>query len=394
MSSRHKRFVPLSAPIPAARSEHVADVRSKARHQLDHQVRSAPHPLLPAYDRLARIIPQAPRDPDGHVDATYARGALWMEGIDTISVDGFAELLARCDTSVSGFPSFDDFLLCLSRPHGERMTEQSLASGGGWSAPTSSRVGHTQPSHLPTLAPSHPELGPAHLAYTQQSMARAAVAAANAAKVVADAASVAVTAATMERSSNGHLPEDLARIYATGARLHAGYLQPGLARGANSTEGGLPAEVLARVQGPPMAYRGTEGYPDGYRLDMSGSYLGILPGLEQHHNTGHARSEADLRNASVFGKARHRPSHGRPVSRGLDGLQGGAGGAVFLGGGGRSPMPDESLFDLAGAWRDGSARTRTGAESASGAVLSDRRAYHVARGDAVVLRPGSAGPAV
>ena len=80
---------------------------------------SEEHPLKMAYDRLSRLVPQMPRTNDGFADQTYVRAALSVEGVDdnALSVKGFAELLALCDTSPAGFPSFGDFVLCLSRPH-------------------------------------------------------------------------------------------------------------------------------------------------------------------------------------------------------------------------------------------------------------------------------------
>ena len=43
---------------------------------------------------------------------------LAAQGLE-LSLDGFAELLARCDLSPEGFPDFRDFVGCVQRPHRE-----------------------------------------------------------------------------------------------------------------------------------------------------------------------------------------------------------------------------------------------------------------------------------
>lgn len=73
------------------------------------------HPALPLYNFLAEQVPRLPRDPEGNADENSVRAALQAVGVE-MSIDGFAELLARCDVSATGFPPFSDFLLCLSRP--------------------------------------------------------------------------------------------------------------------------------------------------------------------------------------------------------------------------------------------------------------------------------------
>ena len=78
-----------------------------------------------AYDALCLEVPQLPRDGDGNVDEASMMGALSRRGI-AISVDGFAELLARCDVSPHGFPSIADFVRCLER--GPREAAPAAAS--------------------------------------------------------------------------------------------------------------------------------------------------------------------------------------------------------------------------------------------------------------------------
>ena len=72
------------------------------------------HPALPLYRFLAEQVPQLPQDEQGNADENSVRAALSAVGVE-LSLDGFAELLARCDVSPTGFPPFQDFLLCLSR---------------------------------------------------------------------------------------------------------------------------------------------------------------------------------------------------------------------------------------------------------------------------------------
>ena len=74
------------------------------------------HPLAQVYGWLRTGISSAPRDGDGNTDERVLRAALDHVGLD-LSIDGFAELLARCDISDEGFPAFDDFVRCVGRPH-------------------------------------------------------------------------------------------------------------------------------------------------------------------------------------------------------------------------------------------------------------------------------------
>ena len=73
------------------------------------------HPLGPLYKHLAEVVPALPRDAEGNADEEAVRATLESTGVE-LSADGFAELLARCDISPSGFPPFSDFMLCISRP--------------------------------------------------------------------------------------------------------------------------------------------------------------------------------------------------------------------------------------------------------------------------------------
>ena len=88
--------------------------------QQQQQSHSAPpppgaedHPALPLYNFLAEQVPQLPRDEQGCTQESAMRAALQAVGVE-MSIDGFAELLARCDVSPTGFPPFSDFMLCLS----------------------------------------------------------------------------------------------------------------------------------------------------------------------------------------------------------------------------------------------------------------------------------------
>lgn len=70
--------------------------------------------LYAAFEALRERFSHVPRDGAANIDETYARGLLEEFGFE-LSVDGFAEFLARCD--VSGFPSFQQFVGCTLRPH-------------------------------------------------------------------------------------------------------------------------------------------------------------------------------------------------------------------------------------------------------------------------------------
>ena len=104
------------------------------------------HPLAPAYEMLAEFVPQLPRDEQGGVEEGAMRRALEHVGVQ-LSLDGFAELLARCDVSPDGFPPFGDFLLCVSRPE-RPPPSQPTSMGGAEALPASMaqmNVGHTPP---------------------------------------------------------------------------------------------------------------------------------------------------------------------------------------------------------------------------------------------------------
>ena len=89
------------------------------------------HPLAQVFAALADIVPQLPRDGEGGCDEVSMRDALAHFGLE-LSMDGFAELLARCDVSPTGFPPFADFMLCVSRP--ERNAPPEPAQMGGAAA--------------------------------------------------------------------------------------------------------------------------------------------------------------------------------------------------------------------------------------------------------------------
>ncbi|KAL1504119.1 hypothetical protein AB1Y20_010529 [Prymnesium parvum] len=78
----------------------------------------AGHPLAEIYGWLRAGITQLPKSADGTTNEHAVRAGLEHAGLH-LSVDGFAELLARCDVSAEGFPDFDAFCLCVSRPHRE-----------------------------------------------------------------------------------------------------------------------------------------------------------------------------------------------------------------------------------------------------------------------------------
>ena len=63
-----------------------------------------------------------------------------------LSLDGFAELLARCDLSPEGFPDFRDFVGCVQRPHREQPGAQP-----GYPTPTPTPKPNPNPTPTPTL---------------------------------------------------------------------------------------------------------------------------------------------------------------------------------------------------------------------------------------------------
>uniref|UniRef100_A0A7S2NMT6 Uncharacterized protein n=1 Tax=Haptolina brevifila TaxID=156173 RepID=A0A7S2NMT6_9EUKA len=113
------------------------------------------HPLYPAYEWLAGLVPQMPRDTDGNADERHVRSALAEAGIDALSDDGLAELLARCDVAPDGFPPFSDFLICLSRPHRALppSAQQKVVMGGTSALPESYHVAAAESSAAPAAAP-------------------------------------------------------------------------------------------------------------------------------------------------------------------------------------------------------------------------------------------------
>jgi hypothetical protein len=70
--------------------------------------------LYAAFAALRERFSQVPRDEAENIDEAFARSLLEEFGFD-LSIDGFAEFLARCD--VSGFPSFQHFVGCTLRSH-------------------------------------------------------------------------------------------------------------------------------------------------------------------------------------------------------------------------------------------------------------------------------------
>ena len=277
------------------------------------------HPLKLAYDRLTKLVPHMPKDADGFAIPEYVRAALAVEGFDgsALSVNGFAELLAAIDVSPQGFPSFGDFVLALSRPHRDTNGNERLPTARPSTAPLVGRLSTTAPGRN--------------------------------SKVVA----------------LGH-HEQLASTYSRGARLHAGGLKPGLPRtGMSSTDVKITPEVLARVAGGEAAMPGPKSRPDGYRLDSSGSYRGVLPGLESHR----AWTAAGL------------DEYWEELDQGVWVTRGGPTEA----GEGAEGIQDMNSF----AHGPGSGLYR---EDRARGAKSDRRAQHIARGDAVVLSPRKAGP--
>lgn len=147
---------------------------------------AAGHPLLPAFEALAQLVPNLPRDAQGGPEEGSVRNALAHVGVD-LSMDGFAELLARCDVSPTGFPPFSDFLLCVSRP-ARAPPPPSVAMGGVDALPPSG-MDHVQaasmvappvasPVPAPTLPPPAAAVGTsAYPAVPQLSKAEAAAAA-------------------------------------------------------------------------------------------------------------------------------------------------------------------------------------------------------------------------
>ena len=376
------------------------------KHAVENQDEHPQPRLMRIYKRLAVLVPKMPRDADGGADASYVRGALAVEGIDVdkLSLECLAELLARCDISATGFPSFGDFVMCFKRPQDAAVIAAAAAAG--------------------SLSREDSELLAAEDA-AAASARRAREADALAQVYARRAEQLARVYAKGNRSA-----EELAKIYARGARLHAGYLQPGLSRQMNTAEVPLTAEVLARVAGGERTMPGPLSRPDGYRLDESGSYMGILPGLEHHRAWGeedyreeldngnwvvlggHERSDdGDARDASIFGGG------------GVAGAGNAAGGTKGFGsaaGGGAipdisdgntqyfaTPGGDGDWLKTFGSMSGGGLMARGNPASAGEALAnpmvggkpsntrkqSDRRAFHVAKGHAIVPSPNKAGPA-
>jgi hypothetical protein len=135
---------PSARPAPSAARQGTPDARGA-------------HPFFGAYQRLAAQVPFMPRDADGNADDGMVRSALMQEGFD-ISLDGFAELLARCDVAPEGFPAFEDFLLCLSRPHREPPPSETPVVMGGGEALPPSYASLDEDAHMaPAAAPAPPE---------------------------------------------------------------------------------------------------------------------------------------------------------------------------------------------------------------------------------------------
>ena len=196
----------------------------------------------------------------------------------------------------------------------------------------------------------------------------------------------AATAASIGCPPTEQWSEALARAYGRGVRLHAGYLTAGLARGQNTGDRPLTSEVLARIPGPPMAERTREGFPDGYQLDLSGSYLGIIPGLERHRSgTGRLAEETQRAAAERAAAEAARAEAARLAAEKAAAEEAARAEAARV--------AAEKAARLASLSSSRSGEAGSGGANGSGR-LSNRRSEHVARGDAVVLRPGSAGPAV
>mmetsp|Transcript_19325 Transcript_19325/g.49737 ORF Transcript_19325/g.49737 Transcript_19325/m.49737 type:complete len:406 (-) Transcript_19325:280-1497(-) len=84
-----------------------------------------PAPAAPPSDPLAQVwawlksgISAIPKNDDGTTNEHAVRAGLEHVGLQ-LSIDGFAELLARCDIAPDGFPDFDAFVGCVNRPHRE-----------------------------------------------------------------------------------------------------------------------------------------------------------------------------------------------------------------------------------------------------------------------------------
>ena len=90
-----------------------APVGSTPRDQ-DHSAAASAPMLHNAFESLREHFNQVPRDGEGNIDEDFARRMLEAHGFD-LSIDGFAEFLARCD--ISGFPTFEQFIGCTLRPH-------------------------------------------------------------------------------------------------------------------------------------------------------------------------------------------------------------------------------------------------------------------------------------
>lgn len=109
--------------------------------------------LKHAYDQLAAAMPSVPRDADGNTSERALMQLLAEQGLE-FSLDGFAELLARCDLSPDGFPDFRDFVGCAQRPH------RQPPPGGGEPQPppaTEPPAVAPPPQEAPPVAEAAPE---------------------------------------------------------------------------------------------------------------------------------------------------------------------------------------------------------------------------------------------
>ena len=360
------------------------------------------HPLRHLHARLAKLVPTLPRDADGCIDSAAFRAALAEMGIDTdhLELEGYVELLARCDMSPNGFPSFDEFVRCfrIEMPHQGRGVATLLSAEGSQSAGLWSARRARDAEELARM-------------YSRRS-------------------------ADFAREYNlGNLSaEELAKIYARGARLHASQLQTFPRKGMNTAELPLTAEVLARVPGGEAAMPGLKSRPDGYRLDASGSYMGVLPGMARDASEWPPAEYKEVLAEAEDGTWGWVVKDSRPATAdGLAGLGGAGLGGAGLGGAGLGGAPSNGLGGGGGPNGDehdwlktggslsgrglgpgqfgntGRAASRAAGPNAGGEKLlnpmtggrpsstsgkeSDRRSFHVAKGSGVVPSPRKAGPA-
>ena len=343
-------------------------------------------PMRLLYARLAKMVPKLPRDVDGGVDADAFRALLGYVGIDTdrLELEGYVELLARCDLSPAGFPSFDDFARCIriEMPHSARGVETLLSA------------------HDPSMMSDRRSRDAEELArlYARRS-------------------------AEYARAYNGGnlSPEELAKIYARGARLHASQMHAGhhqLPRhGMNTAELPITAEVLARVPGGSVAMPGPLSRPDGYRLDTSGTYMGTLPGMAAdasewppvEYKEVLAEGGDGTWGWVVKGEPKDISDGGAGAGRGgtrggdddYDWLKTSPFGSLYggshtgdgkFGNSGRADSRAAGPVAVAGGEKLLNPMSGGHSSSTSG-KQSDRRSYHVARGDAIVPSPNKAGPA-